>query len=95
MTLTVIVLKVCKLKCFVKIMIAQHLGGKLSIGNIDTSLLWNGAFSVPFARPGSMYRGMPLHDQLMPLDGSLGKGMMASLTMDVKIREIKVSKQMY
>ena len=66
-------------------------GGKLNNGNIETSMLWNLEFSVPFARPGSMYRGNSSYGKLMRLDESYSEQILSSLSMDVKLKEIKVN----
>ena len=52
-------------------------GSKLNNADNVTRRLWQDLFKVPFARPGSMFRGNPPQGKLFPLSSRYQKGLLA------------------
>ena len=66
-------------------------GSKLNNADDVTRRLWQDLFKVPFARPGSMFRGNPPKGKLFPLSQRYQKGLLAPKEMDVELSAVKMS----
>ena len=66
-------------------------GSKLNNADDVTRRLWQDLFKVPFARPGSMFRGNPPKGKLFPLSPRYQKGLLAPKEMDVELSAVKMS----
>ena len=66
-------------------------GSKLNNADDVTRRLWQELFKVPFARPGSMFRGNPPKGKLFPLTPRYQKGLLAPKEMDVELSAVKMS----
>ena len=66
-------------------------GSKLNNADDVTRRLWQELFKVPFARPGSMFRGNPPKGRLFPLTPRYQKGLLAPKEMDVELSAVKMS----
>ncbi len=66
-------------------------GSKLNNADEVTRRLWQNLFKVPFARPGSMFRGNPPQSKLFPLTERFQRGLLAPKEMDVELNAVKMS----
>lgn len=69
----------------------RNAGSKLNNADDVTRRLWQDLFKVPFARPGSMFRGNPPKGKLFPLSARYQKGLLAPKEMDVELSAVKMS----
>merc|ERR1719414_62302 len=65
-------------------------GSKLNTSDEITRKLWYDQFKVPFARPGSMFRGNPPHGKLLHISTPLQRSFLAPKEMDVELDSIKL-----
>jgi hypothetical protein len=63
----------------------RHEGSKLNNADEVTRRLWFDEFSVPFARPGSMFRGNPPQGKLFPITGDYQRGLLAPREMEITL----------
>ena len=56
-----------------------------------TRKLWSAKFNVPFARPGSMFRGNPPNGKLLRLTSSLQRSLLAPKEMDVELDSVRLN----
>lgn len=66
-------------------------GSKLNNADEVTRHLWQDLFKVPFARPGSMFRGNPPQGKLFVLTDRYQQGLLAPKEMDVELNAVKMS----
>ena len=66
-------------------------GSKLNTADEITRKLWLEEFSVPFARPGSMFRGKPPQGQLFPISSYFQRSLLAMREMDVTVSSVKIT----
>ena len=66
-------------------------GSKLNNADEHTRKLWFEEFSVPFARPGSMFRGKPPQGKLYPITDYFQRSLLALREMDVTVSSVKIS----
>ena len=66
-------------------------GSKLNNADEVTRALWLKRFSVPFARPGSMFRGNPPYGRLSKVTSTLQKTLLAPKEMEVEIDSISLN----
>ena len=65
-------------------------GSKLNTSDDMTRSLWRETFGVPFARPGSMFRGNPPQGKLLALTEKYQRGLLAPKQMDVELNSVRV-----
>ena len=66
-------------------------GSKLNTSDEMTRKLWSAKFNVPFARPGSMFRGNPPNGKLLRLTSSLQRSLLAPKEMDVELDSVRLN----
>ena len=66
-------------------------GSKLNNADEMTRKLWFEEFNVPFARPGSMFRGKPPQGKLFPISNYFQRSLLALREMDVTVSSVKIS----
>ena len=66
-------------------------GSKLSNSDEETRKLWRSRFNVPFARPGSMFRGNPPYGRLRKLSVTFQKTLLAPKEMEVEVDSIRLN----
>ena len=66
-------------------------GSKLNNADSVTRSLWMTRFGVPFARPGSMFRGNPPYGRLRKITSSLQKTLLAPKEMEVELDSITLN----
>ena len=66
-------------------------GSKLNNADEHTRKLWFDEFNVPFARPGSMFRGKPPQGKLFPITDYFQRSLLALREMDVTVSSVKIS----
>ena len=66
-------------------------GSKLNTSDDITRKLWMSKFNVPFARPGSMFRGNPPNGKLLRLTGALQRSLLAPKEMDVELDSVRLN----
>ena len=66
-------------------------GSKLNNADETTRALWLKRFGVPFARPGSMFRGNPPYGRLRKVTSTFQKTLLAPKEMDVEVDSISLN----
>ena len=66
-------------------------GSKLNSADETTRKLWLQEFSVPFARPGSMFRGKPPQGKLFPISSYFQRSLLALREIDVTVASVKIT----
>ena len=66
-------------------------GSKLNNADSVTRSLWMTRFGVPFARPGSMFRGNPPYGRLRKITSSFQKTLLAPKEMEVELDSITLN----
>ncbi len=65
-------------------------GSKLNTSDDITRSLWRETFGLPFARPGSMFRGNPPQGKLLMLTEKYQRGLLAPKQMDVELNSVRM-----
>ena len=66
-------------------------GSKLNNADAETRSLWSNRFGVPFARPGSMFRGNPPYGRLRKITSTFQKTLLAPKEMEVEVDSIRLN----
>ena len=66
-------------------------GSKLNTADETARKLWLQEFSVPFARPGSMFRGKPPQGKLFPISSYFQRSLLALREIDVTLASVKIT----
>ena len=66
-------------------------GSKLNNADEVTRRLWMEEFNVPFARPGSMFRGNPPQGKLFSITTDFQRSLLAPREMDVTVSSVKIT----
>jgi len=66
-------------------------GSKLNSADDVTRRMWMDEFNVPFARPGSMFRGNPPQGKLFEITQDFQRSLLAPREMDVTVSRVKIS----